>query len=159
SSALANIWQRAEDARDTIVIGNSSGLPWPRADVARIVAIPLFVSRKSVGTLLAGLRPESAVHGGVERLELRADLAAAALAQRQQTAALSLERKRQLAFLDNDSAAKIVIENGGRIGALSRGAQELLGQAISETSLARQIDTSQTQKFAGLFHAEDRSKI
>jgi signal transduction histidine kinase/CheY-like chemotaxis protein len=159
SSPLASIWQRAEDAHETIVIGSSSGLPWPRADVARIVAIPLFVSGEPVGTLLAGLRQESALHGGVDRLELRANVVACALAQRRQTLALSLERRRQQAFLDSDSAAKIVIERDGRVGALSRGAQELLGEFVSETSFARQIDTSHQQKFSELFHAQDQSKV
>ena len=57
AAQLASIWQRAEEARDTIVITSGSGLAWPRADVARIVAIPLFSAREPIGTLVAGLRP------------------------------------------------------------------------------------------------------
>jgi PAS domain-containing protein len=159
-SALSSIWQRAADARDTVVIGSGgSEISWPRADVARIIAIPLFVSRESVGTLIAGLRPGPVAQGGVERLELRGELAATALALRQCTAALSLERKRQQAILQSDPAAKIIIETGGRIGALSRGAQELLGQAAPGDAVSHDADASSRRTFPELFQAPDQPKV
>ncbi|HEY2820961.1 MAG TPA: ATP-binding protein [Candidatus Acidoferrum sp.] len=159
NSALASIWQRAEDARDTIVIGSGSGLPWPRADVARIVVIPLLASREPVGTLVAGLRPGATTHGGVDRLELRGKLAATVLAQRQHTAALSLERKRQHAILQSDGVAKVIIESGGRIGALSRGAQELLARIVPEAVGAAETTASSRQSFSQLFQAPDQPKV
>lgn len=144
NTALSSIWQRAAEARDPIVIGSGSGLTWPRTDVARIVAIPLFASREAVGTLIAGLRPGPVAQGCVERLELRGELAATALALRQCTAALSLERKRQQAILQSDSAAKIIIGPSGKIGALSRGAQERSAkpdqtQALPRSSVSRRV--------------------
>jgi signal transduction histidine kinase/CheY-like chemotaxis protein len=158
NSPLSSIWQRAADARDTIVIASGSGLTWPRADVARIVATPLFASREPVGTLIAGLPPRPITQGCVERLELRGELAATALALRQCTAALSLERKRQHAVLQSDSTAKIIIETGGQIGALSRGAQELLGQTASEAATAEEAGTSR-RTLSELFQAPDRPKV
>jgi signal transduction histidine kinase/CheY-like chemotaxis protein len=159
SSPLANIWQRAADARDALVITSGSGFPWPRADVARIVAIPLLVSREPLGTLVAGFRPGPTTYGAVERLELRGELAATALSQRQCMATLSLERKRQRAILESDAAAKIVVETDGRLGAFSRGAIELLGQGLSKTDIAEQSDPSQRRRFSELFQAPDSPKI
>ena len=169
SSPLANIWRRASDTRETLVITSGSGLPWPRADVARVVAIPLLVSRESVGTLVAGFRPGPATHGAVERLELRGELAAAALAQRQCVATLLLERKKQRAILESDAAAKIVVESSGRLGALSRGALELLGQDplgqdarnkdANGVNLAEPSDALRQPRFSELFQAPDQPKI
>jgi signal transduction histidine kinase len=161
SSSFANVWQCADDARDTIVIANGSGLPWPRADVARIVAVPLFASREAVGTLVAGLRAGPAAQRGVERLEFRAELAATALAQRQCIAALSLERKRQQAILDSDSTARIIVETGGRLGAMSRSAQELLRRDAPETKakIAEQSDVPRHPQFSELFQISDRASV
>jgi signal transduction histidine kinase/CheY-like chemotaxis protein len=164
NSPLSSIWQRAEGARDTIVIGSSSGLAWPRADVSRIVAIPLLVSREPVGTFIAGLRHGPASQGGVERLERRGELAVTALAQRQCTAALLLERKRQRAILESDPVAKIVVESGGRIGLLSRGAHELLGVPASDGNFADRNSPERAgslphQTFSELFQAPDQSKV
>ena len=156
----SNIWQRAADARDTArnrVSG--SGLTWPRTDVARIVAIPLFVSREAVGTLIAGLRPGPVAQGCVERFELRGELAATALRMRQCIAALSLERKRQQAILQSDSAAKIIIGPSGQIGALSRGAQELLGEAGPDAGIAEEFGVSSRRVLSELFQAPDQPKV
>ena len=159
SSPLASIWQRAETARDPIVITSSSGLPWPRADVSRIVAIPLMASRESVGTLIAGLRPVPIAHRDVERLERRGELAAAALAHRRCTSWLSLERKRQHSILASDLAAKIIVDATGRLGAMSRGAQELLGQVESPANLAEQSAASRQPRFSELFEAPDQQDV
>jgi signal transduction histidine kinase/CheY-like chemotaxis protein len=156
NSPLSTIWQRAADARDTIVVASGSGLTWPRADVARIVATPLFASHEPVGTLIAGLRPNA--QGCVERLELRGELAATALALRQCTAALLLERKRQQAILQSDPAAKMIVETGGRISAMSRGAQELLGQAASEVANA-EAGASSRPTLSELFQVPDQPKV
>jgi PAS domain-containing protein len=157
-SPVASIWQRIEGARDTIVISSGSGLPWPRPDVARIVAIPLLASGEPVGSLVAGLRPSLAAQGSVERLEHRAELATAALAARKTLAALWLERKRQRAILQSEPVARIFVENGGRIGAMSRGAQELLGLAAPVADSSDETDGSSRRVFSELFQSPDRPK-
>ncbi len=149
-SPLVSIWQRAADARNTIVVGSGSGLPWPRADVSRILAVPLFASREPVGTLVAGLRSGPATQRDVERLEFRGELAAAALAQRQSAAALVLERKRQQAIVESDSSAKIILESGGRLGAMSSGAQELLGRSASEKSTSEKSESARPATIHGI---------
>ncbi|HXM16544.1 MAG TPA: ATP-binding protein [Candidatus Eremiobacteraceae bacterium] len=159
SSSLASIWQRAETARDPIVITSSSGLPWPRADVARIAAIPLVTSLEPVGTLVAGLRPVPNAHRDVERLERRGELAATALAYRRCTSWLSLERNRLRAILESELAAKIIVDTTGRIGAMSRGAQELLGQVASPMNPEEQADASRDPRFSELFEAPDQSEV
>jgi signal transduction histidine kinase/CheY-like chemotaxis protein len=158
SSPLASIWQRAETAREPIVIASSSGLPWPRADVARIVAIPLMASRESVGTLVAGLRPVPSAQRDVERLDLRGELAATALAYRRCTSSLSLERNRQRAILESEVASKIIVDTTGRVGPMSRGAQELVGQAGSPANLAEQFNASRP-RFSELFEAPDQLDV
>jgi signal transduction histidine kinase/CheY-like chemotaxis protein len=164
SLPLANIWQRVLDARDTLIITSGPALPWPRADVARIVAIPLLVSSEPLGTLVAGFRPGPMMHGAVERFELRGELAATALSQRQCIAALSLERRRQRAILESDVATKVIVESGGRLGALSRGASELLGQSADGTdahgkNLPGRSDATRQPRFSELFQAPDQPKV
>lgn len=164
SLPLANIWQRALDARDTLIVTSGSGLPWPRADVARIVAIPLLISREPVGTLVAGFRPGPAMHGTVERFELRGELAATALSQRQCIATLSLERERQRAILESDEATKIIVESNGRIGALSRSACDLLGQSAHcndahGKNRPELSDSARQPRFSELFQAPDQPKV
>jgi signal transduction histidine kinase/CheY-like chemotaxis protein len=158
-SPLTSIWQRAADARNTIVVGSGSGLPWPRADVSRILAVPLFASHEPVGTLVAGLRSGPATQRDVDRLELRGELAATALAQRQCAAALLLERKRQRAIVESDSSAKIILEADGRLGSISSGAQELLARSASDASVPEQSDASRQHQFTELFQAPDRPKV
>jgi signal transduction histidine kinase/ActR/RegA family two-component response regulator len=159
SSALASIWQRAETARDPIVIASSSGLPWPRADVARIVAIPLVASREPVGTLIAGLRPVPSAYRDVERLELRGQLAASALAYRRCTSWLSIERKRQRAILDSDLTARITVDTAGRLATISRAAQELLGQVELPTDPAELSEASRRPRFPALFESPNQSDV
>jgi signal transduction histidine kinase/CheY-like chemotaxis protein len=159
NSPVASIWQGAEDARDTIVIASGSGPAWSRADVARIVAIPLLASREPVGILIAGLRPGPAGLGGVGRLELRGEFAATALALRQCTGALSLERKRHHVILQNDPAAKITIETGGQVGILSRGARELLGLDATEMNRAEESCVTSYRTLSELFQAPDQPKV
>ncbi len=159
NSPLATIWHLASEARDTIVIASNAGLPWPRADVSRIVAIPLRASSGPVGTLIAGLRLGQAGQNAVERLELRGELAATALSLRRQTEELSLERRRRNAILESDSIPKIVIETGGQVAALSRGARELLGQAVSDTNSDKENNISPCQKISALFQLPDQPKV
>jgi signal transduction histidine kinase/ActR/RegA family two-component response regulator len=159
SSPLTNIWQRASAARDTLVITSGSGLPWPRVDVARIVAIPLLASREPLGTLVAGFRSGPTTHGAVERLELRGELAATALSQRQCVAALSLERKRQRAILESDAAAKILVEPDGRLGGFSHGALDMLSHGAAKTDAAERSDPSHQRRFSDLFQAPDCPKV
>ena len=159
SSPLASIWQRVEETHDTIVIGSGSGLPWPRADVARIVAISLRGSREPVGTLVAGLRPGPAGQNAVERLELRAALAATALSLRRCAAALSLERKRQQAILESDSLAKVVIETDGRVGPVSRGAKSLFEPTELESNPDKKSGAPPRSDFSAFFQAPDQPKV
>jgi len=159
SSPLASIWQRAETARDPIVITSSSGLPWPRADVARIVAIPLVAWREPVGTLIAGFRHAPTAQRDVERLELRGQLAASALAHRRCTSSLALERNRQRAILESDLVAKIIVDAAGRLGAMSRGAEELIGQVESPMKLGEQSDAPRDPRFSELFEAPDQPQV
>jgi signal transduction histidine kinase/ActR/RegA family two-component response regulator len=160
---LAGVWRRAEEACDTLVIGSSAGVAWPRGDVARLVAIPLRGSNELLGVLVAGLRRDSVVSKGVERLALRAELAASALALRRRTGEVVFERARQRALLQNDRAATIILEDAGRIGPLSFGAQQLLGEPTGEIAGARALHDAVApagqRKFADLFRTPDQPRL
>ncbi len=98
-------------------------------------------------------------HDSVERLELRGVVAATALSHRQCLVALSLERKRQRAILQSDATARILIETDGRLGLVSGGALELLGQSASKADAADQSDLTHARRFSELFEAPDQPKV
>ena len=74
---LASIWERAKKAYCSI--GNEPGLPWPRGEVARVVAVPLEAAGETLGVLAMGFRHGVVSAATLGRLELRAAVAAAAL--------------------------------------------------------------------------------
>ena len=157
---LSSIWQRAGEARDTLVIGSSAGIAWPRGNVARLVAIPLRACNEFVGVFVAGLRPDTSISKGVERFERHAELAATALALRRHASQIALERARQRAILQDDRAATIIVEDGGQIGALSQGARELLGALVHESNpLEAAASDSSQRKFSDLFRPQDQQRL
>ncbi len=82
SEPLAAVWHRALQARQQV--GSEPEMGWMPGSVVRIVAFPLESEGRLVGTLVAGL-PESAISlAALDRLELRAGLAASALGQKKQ---------------------------------------------------------------------------
>lgn len=75
---ISSIWRRALETQTTV--GSAMPVRWSRSEISRVVAIPLLVSGDAKGVLVVGYHGSSATLEHLERLELRASLAAAALA-------------------------------------------------------------------------------
>src|SRR5439155_2439186 len=77
---LPSIWRQALESRR--VVGSESQTSRAAASVVRIVAFPLESEGQLMGTLVAGLPGNAVSLSTLDRLELRAALAASALQQR-----------------------------------------------------------------------------
>src|SRR6202040_571829 len=93
--------------------------------IARIVAYPLEEEGQLLGTLVAGLPYNAISVATLERLELRAALAAAELGRRKRYEEEAREAEWQQLLLDASREAVIFLDEAGRIAASSRGAREL----------------------------------
>jgi len=160
---LAAVWKRALSTRK--LAGSETQSSWPRGEVGRVVAFPLEFDGEMLGVLVAGLRPSGASLGTLGRLELRASLAAAALAREKRRA----EDKRWEAWQRSllDSGQEIVLLNErGEIAGLSCGARDLLkessengtGEQNAGESAAGEAEFS-GKDFAELFRPYEREGI
>ncbi|MDP9340223.1 MAG: hypothetical protein M3P45_15285 [Acidobacteriota bacterium] len=142
SPTSAVIWRRALAER-RLTTGNS-GTPLPRSRTPRhspraparaflhIVAIPLEYDGRPGGVLVAGLAPETASPAMVERLELRAALAATALGswkRHNEEMRLAAWKK---SLLDNYEQATVLLDEEGGITAMSAATCRLLGEQPEE---------------------------
>jgi signal transduction histidine kinase/CheY-like chemotaxis protein len=78
SNPAAAIWGRAMETR-RVTSSEASSAPLRSDEVARIVAIPLEAAKKLLGVFVVGFPPAANAPVNLERLELRASLAAASL--------------------------------------------------------------------------------
>jgi signal transduction histidine kinase/FixJ family two-component response regulator len=125
SQPLANVWRRALEARR--VIGSESQTGRTQGAASRIVAFPLESEGQLLGTLVAGL-PEGAVSlTTLDRLELRAVLAASALRQRRRKEEDSMLAGWPHALLEGINEPLLLLDEAGKITAASRGARQLTG--------------------------------
>ena len=160
SEPLAGLWHRALEAGR--VVGGDPQVSWSKGDVARIVALPLVAAGETLGVLVAGLPPRTASLSTLERLELRASLAAAALAQRKRSIEELRRAARHRTLLESNSDATILLDAAGTIRGLNRGARVLLGEAPAELSATRKHADSPPYGeglFAGLFCAREQERI
>ena len=123
SEPLASLWRRALEFRQ--VIGSESEMEWMKGSVTRIVAFPLESEGLLLGTLVAGLPDGAASLATLDRLELRAALAATALRQSRREEEESKLAGRQHALLECISEPLLLLDESGKITAASRGAREL----------------------------------
>jgi CheY-like chemotaxis protein len=163
SGPLAGVWKRALETRG--VVGSETQLPWPQGEVGRIVALPLEVNGEMLGVFVAGLRPGATSLAMLARLELRACLAAAALARGKRSAVDARREAWQRWLLDSGQEA-VFLNARGEIAALSRGARDLLKE-IPEAGTEKQktvepaLREAETcgKRFAELFRAREREGI
>jgi len=123
SEPLAGIWRRSLETRQ--VIGSEPHGAAVRESVARILAYPLEEDGQLLGVLVAGLPRRAISLATLERLELRAALAATELGRRKRNEVEIRETEWQRALLDSSSEAVILLDETGRIAGSSRGAREL----------------------------------
>ncbi len=155
---LAGIWPRAREAHS--LIGSEPGLSWPRGEVARVVAIPLEAAGQTLGVLAVGFRHGAGSAATLQRLEVRAAVAAAILLVRKHSGEAAQQAARQQALLQASSGATILVDAEGRIAGLSRGAQELLGGALDDSgAMAEASRLSAALRFTEQFRAREQQGL
>ncbi len=165
SEPLASVWQQALDVRR--VTGNEPPGTWAKGSVARIVAFPLESEGRLVGTMVAGIPVGAASLAMLERLDLRASLAAAALARRERKQEEARRADWQQALLDSSREAIFLLGEAGRITASSRAAKDLTAEApkggpAHPASSGRTGPSARArtfENFAELFQGRDREQV
>lgn len=165
---LASLWRQAlETGR---VAGVEPPASWSKAGLARLVAIPLIASEEALGVLVAGIPQKHSSLATLDRLELRASLAVAALERRRLHAEQTRRTARRQALLEFSQEPTILLDARGNISAVNRGARVLLEEARSEKASdssregAPRPSTSESLwyiggRFAHLFRARDQQRI
>jgi PAS domain S-box-containing protein len=156
SEPLAAVWRKALEGRR--VVGSDAQVSWAKGELGRIVAIPLEIPGEVAGVLVVGLRPGAASLALLERFELRAVLAAMALAKRKRHADTERRAAWHKALLESDAQAAVFLDTQGGIAELSRGAQELLGQRAEQEEPGERNPQAR-ERFAHLFRARDQENI
>src|SRR5260370_35482854 len=87
------------------VIGSEPRGAWSHGEVSRVVAFPLRSGPENLGVLVAGIRRGCGLLSTLERLELRAGLAASALPPRKQNGDVIQFEARQKAAAEASAAA------------------------------------------------------
>ena len=156
SEPLASVWRRALEARR--VIGSEPPSAWAKSPVARIVAYPLEVHGHLLGTLVAGLPGGATSLVTLDRLELRAVLAASLLQRRKQMEVETQRARGQQELLDLLSEPLLLLDAAGRISASSRGARELLRPALPARE-SQPADALPSENLSGLFCGRDQERV
>ena len=81
SAPLSSVWRQALKSQQ-VTVNKASGA-WSQREVSHVAAFPLRSASENLGVLVAGMRHGSASPSSLERLELRAALAASALQQQE----------------------------------------------------------------------------
>ena len=141
---LEMLWRQAVENR-RVVGAKAERLPLAK-DISRIVAIPLGQGKEIAGVLMAGLPRRKATLELLERLELRAMLAAEVLEQERRAEAALQQQLWQKALLELTEEPMVLVDPLGFIVGMSRGARELVPP--ERTDFATK---SGTMRFAELF--------
>jgi signal transduction histidine kinase/AmiR/NasT family two-component response regulator len=145
---LENLWRQAVESR-RVVGGPAERLPLAK-EISRIVAIPLCGKEEVYGVLIAGLPRRHESFGMLERLELRALLAARVLEQKRHTEQAMRARSWQKALLESSEAPTVLVDRYGFLLGLSRGARDLTrNPGSTEMAITRET------RFAELFRPKD----
>jgi len=150
---LASIWRKALEERR--VMGSAPPGAWTQNAVARILAFPLEHEGEILGAMAAGISQRSTSLTTLERLELRAALAADLLWQKKSVARESRLQEWQHELVHSSKEAVFLLDEAGRILALSHPAKDL----ASQTSRFDQASPPEIQAgtfFPLLFRARHR---
>jgi signal transduction histidine kinase/ActR/RegA family two-component response regulator len=114
---LSSVWRQALESQR--VIGSEPSGAWSRREVSCVMAFPLRSGPETLGVLVAGIRGGSASPSTLERMELRATLAASALKEQKRNEQVSALEARQREAMD----AAIAASQAGQPTALETGQQ------------------------------------
>jgi signal transduction histidine kinase/CheY-like chemotaxis protein len=156
SEPLASVWRRAMQARR--VIGSEPGMGWMPGSVVRIIALPLESEGHLLGALVAGLPECAASLAVLDRLELRAGLAASLLRQRKRKEEESNLARWQDPLLECLSEPVLFLDDEGRITAATRGAKELTG-TVSIVNGARLAGIPALACMPQIFRSHDQAHV
>jgi signal transduction histidine kinase/ActR/RegA family two-component response regulator len=117
-----------------------ASLPLRRQGIESVVAIPLESRGAPLGLLVAGIAAEAPGEATRERLELRAPLAALALAEEQRTARTRVNDQWLAALLDSMENAVLLVEPGGRVRLSNARLPQLLGIAPERMAKIKTFD-------------------
>jgi signal transduction histidine kinase/CheY-like chemotaxis protein len=152
---LANVWRRALEARR--MMGSDPPVTWPQASVARIVAFPLQAQGQLLGVLVVGLPGGATSLATLDRLELRARVAAVALHSRKREEKESQRARSQQELLDLISDPVLLLDEAGKITASTRGARNLF-QRAGQTSGSPSASIPSSH-LSDLFCGRDRIRV
>ena len=147
---LAELWRRALETRQ--VIGSDPPVTWPQSSVARIVPLPLEAEGQLLGVLVAGLPASATSIATLDRLELRARLAAFALLRSKRKGEESQRANAERSLLGLVADPLFLLDHAGRITASSRGARQLL-------RCAGQTAVLPSGHLSDLFCGRDRERL
>jgi signal transduction histidine kinase/FixJ family two-component response regulator len=156
SEPLAKLWRRALEVRQ--MIGSEPPSACLPASLSRIVAYPLEARGQLLGVLVAGLPDQAASLDTLDRLELRALLAAFVLDRKrrlEEESARFLSEQALLGLLDEPL---LLSDASGKITAFSRGAGDLLrrGGHSADTFGPGVLPA---EHFSDLFCGRDRERV
>lgn len=127
---LEMFWRWAVETGE-ITGAEAGALPLAR-NIARIVAIPIAYEGSARGVLLAGLPRGRASLASLERLEHRALLATQALQQKARRSERAREETWRIALLESSGQPVVLVDRGGFVRGMSRGARNILSQDAAE---------------------------
>ena len=151
---LEAAWRRA--LRERRVIGSVPETGWTAGSVARLIALPLESEGQLLGVLVVGLSEGATSLATLDRLELHARLAASALRQRRRKEEESNRAGWQDALLECISEPLMLLDDAGRIKAVSRGAREL---TASRTTGPRLAGISVRTRLSEMFRTHDQVRV
>jgi signal transduction histidine kinase/FixJ family two-component response regulator len=156
SEPLARVWRRALQERR--LIGSEPEMEWMPGSVVRLVALPLESEGQLLGTLVAGLADSATSLATLDRLELRAGLAASVLRQRRRKEEEANLARWQDALLECLSEPLLLLDDAGRITAASRGAMELTA-TVSRARGSRLAGMPSRAYLPEIFRSHDQAYV
>jgi signal transduction histidine kinase/AmiR/NasT family two-component response regulator len=145
---LENLWRQAVETRH-VCGAEADRLPLARK-ISRIVAIPMEFDGGVNAVLLAGLPRRSGSLAVLERLELRALLAAQVFERRNRNERESSGKAQKRVLLESSEEPVVIVDRQGFISGMSRGARQLTG----DSSLAMEAAPA-LLRFAELFRPRE----
>jgi signal transduction histidine kinase/CheY-like chemotaxis protein len=149
---LEKLWRQAVETR-RVCGAEAERLPLAR-NISRIVAIPMEFDGEVNAVLLAGLPWRRSSLDMLERLELRALLAAQVLERRNRIARELNERSQQSVLLESHEEPVVFVDRQGFITGMSRWARQLVGNSAEARG-----DTPQVLRFAEMFRPREREEV
>lgn len=124
AGALESLWRHAVDQK-RVIGAEADGLPASK-EVLRVVAIPIRQGKEVYGALLTALPQRRATLEALDRLELRASLAAEVLQRERRAKHHRQQEHWYSALLETSGEALVLVDQAGFIRTMSQGARGIL---------------------------------